>query len=79
MNTLSAFWSQGLPPETRWVEGSNFVDVTFKLDPRTKRVVMMGAIDNMVKCAADRPCRTYEPVVRTAGECLDSNRFPVFP
>ena len=42
----------GLPPETRWVEGSNFADVSFKLDPRTKRVVMMGAIDNMVKGAA---------------------------
>ena len=42
----------GLPPETRWGEGSNFADVSFKLDPRTKRAVMMGAIDNMVKVAA---------------------------
>ncbi|MDO5417701.1 MAG: N-acetyl-gamma-glutamyl-phosphate reductase [Lachnospiraceae bacterium] len=39
-------------PETRWVKGSNFVDVNFKLDPRTKRVIMMGAMDNMVKGAA---------------------------
>ena len=39
-------------PQTRWVEGSNFADVNFKLDPRTNRVVMMGAIDNMVKGAA---------------------------
>ena len=39
-------------PQTRWVMGSNFVDVNFKIDPRTKRVVMMGAIDNMVKGAA---------------------------
>ena len=39
-------------PETRWVEGSNFVDVNFKIDPRTKRVIMMGAIDNLVKGAA---------------------------
>ncbi len=39
-------------PQTRWVKGSNFVDVNFKIDPRTKRVVMMGAIDNMVKGAA---------------------------
>ena len=42
----------GVVPQTRWVEGSNFADVNFKLDPRTKRVVMMGAIDNMVKGAA---------------------------
>ncbi len=39
-------------PETRFVEGSNFVDVNFKIDKRTKRVVMMGAIDNLVKGAA---------------------------
>lgn len=39
-------------PQTKWVEGSNFVDVNFKIDPRTKRVVMMGAMDNLVKGAA---------------------------
>lgn len=39
-------------PQTRWVEGSNFVDVNFKIDPRTKRVIMMGAMDNLVKGAA---------------------------
>ena len=39
-------------PETRWVEGSNFVDVNVKLDTRTGRVIMMGAMDNLVKGAA---------------------------
>ena len=39
-------------PQTRWVEGSNFVDVNFKIDPRTNRVIMMGALDNLVKGAA---------------------------
>lgn len=39
-------------PQTKWVEGSNYVDIGFKLDPRTKRIVMMGAIDNLVKGAA---------------------------
>ena len=39
-------------PETKWVEGSNYVDVNFKLDPRTNRVIMMGAMDNLVKGAA---------------------------
>ena len=39
-------------PETRWVEGSKYVDVNFKLDPRTNRVVVMGALDNIVKGAA---------------------------
>ena len=39
-------------PETKWVEGSNYVDVNFVIDPRTKRVVVMGAMDNLVKGAA---------------------------
>lgn len=39
-------------PETRWVEGSNFVDVNFKIDTRTGRIIMMGAMDNLVKGAA---------------------------
>ena len=43
---------QDVCPQTKWVEGSNYVDVNFKIDPRTKRIVMMGAMDNLVKGAA---------------------------
>ena len=39
-------------PQTKNVEGSNYVDVNFKIDPRTRRIIMMGAIDNLVKGAA---------------------------
>ena len=39
-------------PETKWVEGSNYVDVNFKIDERTGRMIMMGAMDNLVKGAA---------------------------
>lgn len=39
-------------PETRWVEGSNYVDVNFKIDERTGRIIAMGALDNLVKGAA---------------------------
>ena len=39
-------------PQTKWVEGSNYVDVNFKIDPRTNRIIMMGAIDNLVTGAA---------------------------
>ena len=42
----------GVPPETKWVEGSNFVDVNIKKDERTGRVIMMGAMDNITKGAA---------------------------
>lgn len=39
-------------PETKWVEGSNYVDINFKIDERTGRIIMIGAIDNLVKGAA---------------------------
>ncbi len=42
----------GVCPQTKWVEGSNYVDVNFVLDERTNRVILMGALDNLVKGAA---------------------------
>ena len=43
---------KGVCPETKWVEGSNFVDINFVIDERSGRIIMMGAIDNLVKGAA---------------------------
>ena len=43
---------KGSLPETKWVEGSNYVDINFVIDERTGRIIMMGAIDNLVKGAA---------------------------
>lgn len=39
-------------PETRQVYGTNFVDIAFRVDPRTRRVIVITAIDNLVKGAA---------------------------
>ncbi len=39
-------------PETRYVRGSNFCDIGIRIDPRTKRVIILSAIDNLVKGAA---------------------------
>ena len=47
---------RGVCPETKWVEGSNYVDVNFVIDERTHRVVMMGALDNLVRA---QPVRRY--------------------
>ncbi len=44
--------NKGVCPETKNVHGSNYVDVNFIIDERTHRIVMMGAIDNLVKGAA---------------------------
>ena len=43
---------KGETPETKWVEGSNYTDVNCIVDERTGRVIMMGALDNLVKGAA---------------------------
>ena len=43
---------EGVCPETKWVEGSNYVDVNFVIDERSHRIIMMGALDNIVKGAA---------------------------
>ena len=43
---------EGNVPEVRNVKCSNFVDVAYKIDPRTNRIIMMGAMDNLVKGAA---------------------------
>ena len=34
------------------MEGSNYVDINFVIDERTGRIIMMGALDNLVKGAA---------------------------
>lgn len=42
----------GILPAVRNVKASNFVDINYKIDSRTNRVIMMGAMDNLVKGAA---------------------------
>jgi N-acetyl-gamma-glutamyl-phosphate reductase len=40
------------PPATKWVSGSNGVQVTARYDERTGRVLALSAIDNLGKGAA---------------------------
>jgi N-acetyl-gamma-glutamyl-phosphate reductase len=39
-------------PETRWVKGSNLCHIGIKVDKRTNRVIVISAIDNLIKGAA---------------------------
>ena len=65
-------------PQTRWVEGSNFADVNFKIDPRTNRIVMMGAIDNMVKGAAGQAIQNMN-LMFGLPENTGLKQIPMFP
>jgi len=65
-------------PETKWVEGSNYVDVNFKIDERTGRIVMMGALDNLVKGAAGQAVQNMN-LVFGFDEAEGLNLVPMFP
>lgn len=65
-------------PETKWVEGSNYVDVNFKIDERTGRIVMMGALDNLVKGAAGQAVQNMN-LLFGFDEAEGLNLVPMFP
>lgn len=65
-------------PETKWVEGSNYVDIGFKIDPRTNRIIMMGAIDNLVKGAAGQAVQNMN-LMFGLDECEGLDLVPMFP
>ncbi len=43
---------EGEYPQTKAVYGSNYCDIGFKIDERTNTIIMISAIDNLVKGAA---------------------------
>lgn len=68
----------GVCPETKWVEGSNYVDIGFQIDERTNRIIMMGAIDNLVKGAAGQAVQNMN-IMFGLPEDTGLNLVPVFP
>ncbi|MBQ0005651.1 MAG: N-acetyl-gamma-glutamyl-phosphate reductase [Clostridiales bacterium] len=68
----------GNVPETRWVEGSNYVDIGFKIDERTNRIVMIGAIDNLVKGAAGQAVQNMN-IMFGLPENMGLDMVPLFP
>ena len=69
---------EGMVPQTRFVEGSNFVDVNFVLDERTGRVIMMGALDNLVKGAAGQAVQNMN-LLFGLPETMGLEQMPMFP
>lgn len=65
-------------PETKWVEGSNYVDINFKIDERTGRIIMMGALDNIVKGAAGQAVQNMN-LVFGLKEDMGLELVPMFP
>ena len=69
---------KGVCPETKWVEGSNYVDINFVIDERTGRIIMMGAIDNLVKGAAGQAVQNMN-LLFGLDESEGLNLVPCFP
>ena len=65
-------------PETRWVEGSNFVDIGFTVDERTGRVIAAGSLDNLVKGAAGQAVQNMN-ILFGLPENTGLQLVPIFP
>ncbi len=70
--------SENICPQTKWVEGSNCVDVNFKIDERTGRIIMMGAMDNLVKGAAGQAVQNMN-LLFGCSETEGLQFVPLFP
>ena len=69
---------QDVLPETRWVKGSNYVDINFVIDERTHRVIMIGALDNLVKGAAGQAVQNMN-IMFSLPENTGLQLIPMFP
>ena len=60
------------------LRAKNYVDVNFKIDERTNRVIAMGALDNLVKGAAGQAVQNMN-IMFGFDEAEGLRMAPVFP
>jgi len=65
-------------PATQYVRGSNFCDIGFKIDRRTNRIIIISAIDNIVKGAAGQAVQNMNLMCGFA-ETAGLETAPFFP
>jgi N-acetyl-gamma-glutamyl-phosphate reductase len=87
INVIDSFYSEsffirickeGRMPNTLNVKGTNFCDIGFKLDERNKRVILISAIDNLVKGASGQAVQNMNIMLglnETAG--LAATPYPI--
>lgn len=69
---------KGVFPETRWVKGSNFLDIGLAVDERTNRIIVIGALDNLVKGAAGQAVQNMN-IIFGLKENTGLEIVPIFP
>jgi N-acetyl-gamma-glutamyl-phosphate reductase len=65
-------------PATQYVRGSNYCDINFKVDDRTGRIIILSAIDNVVKGAAGQAVQNMN-LMCGFSENLGLETLPLFP
>lgn len=68
----------GLSAQTRWVKGSNFIDIAPFIDTRTNRVIITAAIDNLIKGASGQAVQNMN-IMFGLPESSALESAPIFP
>ncbi|MHA2009568.1 MAG: N-acetyl-gamma-glutamyl-phosphate reductase [Promethearchaeota archaeon] len=69
---------KGVLPETRWVKGSNYCDIGFTIDKRASKIIIIGAIDNLIKGAAGQAVQNMN-IMFNLEETMGLKSIPMFP
>ena len=69
---------RGAYPSTKEVRGSNFCDIAWHIDARTNRVIVISAIDNLVKGAAGQAVQNFN-IACGFDEKLGLDVVPMYP
>jgi len=69
---------EGSFPDISYVKGSNFCDIGIKYDPRTKRIIVISTIDNLVKGASGQAVQNLN-LLCGFPETLGIDNLPLFP
>lgn len=69
---------EGSFPSTQYIRGSNFCDIAFTIDHRTGRIIVMSAIDNIVKGAAGQAVQNMN-LMCGLDETAGLENAPFFP
>lgn len=64
--------------QTRWVEGSNFVDIAPYFDTRTNRIIITATLDNLIKGAAGQAVQNMN-LLFGISEHTGLEAVPLFP
>ena len=67
---------KGILPQTRFVKGTNFVHINVCLDERTKRLIIIAALDNLIKGAAGQAVQNMN-LLFGFDECAGLSAFGV--